>query len=556
MPSSLLLALAQINPIVGNFNSNINTIIRAVEKAEQQGVQLLVFPELSLTGYQPEDFLYKHDFLQKQEQALATLIEKLEPFKTMHVVIGHIHKKGDHIYNAASVIAHGTLKSTYLKATLPNHSSLDEQRYFTAGDKPCVFNFLDHCFGLVICEDSLTPHMAQALKEKGAQSLLVLNATAYHANKSKERIDILRKNITVHGMNVFSCNMVGGQDEFIFEGHSLALNRKGECIGEVNNFVEALSIYALTENTLVATGVMPLALPSLRNDGPPLLKDNHECLESELWRGLVLATKDYCLKNDFSRVVLGLSGGIDSAVVLAIAVDALGANNVHAIMMPSPYTTGMSLADAKEMANRLTVRYDEIAISPLFDAMAKSLEPIFTGLAADTTEENIQARIRGMLLMAVSNKLGGLVLSTGNKSELATGYCTLYGDMVGGFAVLKDIYKTRVYRLAKWRNTLSQCIPERIITRAPSAELRDNQTDQDSLPSYDVLDAILEKMIEQRLASQEVIAEGFDTTSVEKVAHLLRISEYKRRQGALGPKVTTQAFGRDWRIPLSHAYRY
>ncbi|ETD73116.1 NAD synthetase [Pelistega indica] len=554
--SSFLIGLAQINPVVGAFQHNIELIINAARKAAEKGVNILVLPELALTGYQPEDLMYRNKFINDHDAALVLLMKQLAEFKDLYVLVGHLDKQKDALYNAASVVVNGNKICTYYKDTLPNYGVFDEHRYFTSGDEACVFELNGHKFGVVICEDVWLAEAPANAKKAGAQTLLVLNASPYTMHKDEQRIEIVRQNVSSHEMNIFYCNNLGGQDELVFDGNSFALDKTGKSAGELNAFVDALGIYSLENDSIELKDIVELAPNSFSVMDVPLQKNLSEGIESEVWRALVMATRDYCQKNGFKKVALGLSGGIDSAVVLAIAVDALGADNVHAVMMPSRYTADISVNDAAEMAKILEVKYDEIAIAPMFDAFLSNLAPVFNNLPIDTTEENIQARIRGVLLMAFSNKFGYLILNTGNKSELATGYSTLYGDMVGGFAVIKDIPKTLVFSLAKWRNTLGRVIPERIITRPPSAELRDNQTDQDSLPEYAVLDDILERMMELNQSSDEIIEAGFNPEEVEKVARLLRINEYKRRQGAPGPKITRRAFGRDWRAPITNGYRY
>lgn len=556
MSSTISIGLAQINSTVGAFERNVSLIVQATQQAQQQGVEILVFPELALTGYQPEDLMYRPHFVEAHNQALAALQQQLSVFTGMHILVGHLHQENGKLYNAASLIVDGGICQTYHKQALPNYGVFDEHRYFSPGSEAALFTYKDHCFAIAICEDVWLTEVATQAKQHNAQSLLVLNASPYTMQKDEQRVEVLRTNVSTHQMNAFYCNLVGGQDELVFDGSSFVLDNQGKQINELSAFVSCLSVYQLTEDGISAGAVVSLQENQVSQMQQPLLKNAQECIESEVWRALVLATKDYCQKNGFKSVVLGLSGGIDSAVVLAVAVDALGANNVRAVMMPSRYTADISVNDAAEMAKLVGVRYDEIAIAPMFNSFLTALAPVFEQREADTTEENIQARIRGVLLMSFSNKFGSLVLTTGNKSELATGYCTLYGDMVGGFAVIKDIPKTLVYRLANWRNSIKRVIPERIITRPPSAELRDNQTDQDSLPEYDVLDAILERMMELNQSSQEIIAAGYPEADVEKIARLLRINEYKRRQGAPGPKITRRAFGRDWRVPITNRYRY
>ncbi len=562
MQTHIQIGLAQINPVLGFFQHNIKLIVQAAQQAHAEGVQLLVFPEMALIGSQAEDLLLRPQFLRDQALALNALCEQIKDLNDLHIIVGHVHGEKGQLYNAASLILNGKIQQTYHKQRLANYGVYDEQRYFLAGSQECLFEIAGHRFAITIGEDICSPEIAQRAAQAGAQSLIVLNAWPYTMDKDDYRINILRRHANVHQLNVFFCNLVGGQDELVFDGNSFALDSQGQVALELNTFVSALGITRLSNNEpgtpsqLSKHDVLNLADNQVSAIGYSLEKNGQECLESEVWRALVLATSDYCRKNHFNSVALGLSGGLDSALVLAIACDALGADKIHAVMMPSQYTADISVNDAAEMAKRLNVRYDELAIAQGYEAITQTLAPLFTNLPEDTTEENIQARVRGVLIMAISNKFGSLVLTTGNKSELAMGYCTLYGDMVGGFAMLKDIPKTFAYRLSRWRNTVSPVIPERIITRPPSAELRENQTDQDSLPEYDVLDAILERMMEQNQSSQMIIEAGFKKDDVEKVSRLLRINEYKRRQGAIGPKITRRAFGRAWRNPVTNAYRF
>jgi len=415
----------------------------------------------------------------------------------------------------------------------------DEVRYFVPGNEPCVFECDGIQFGLILCEDAWHLKAARQSHDAGAQVLLVLNASPYHLKKESLRIEVLREHIAITKIPLIYVNAVGGQDELVFDGGSFALNAQGEVVMSMPQFetalgfVQANALGELTKGSIVA--------PS--------------SIEAQAYQALVLGVRDYVQKNRFPGVIIGLSGGVDSALVLAIAVDALGADKVRAVMMASRYTADISWIDAQELAKNLQVQYDEIPIGEPVDALEKALAEQFKGLKIDATEENIQARVRGTLLMALSNKTGRLVLTTGNKSEMAVGYCTLYGDMAGGFAVIKDIAKTLVYRLCAYRNSIAPVIPERILTRAPSAELRPDQTDQDSLPSYEVLDGIVERYMEQNQSIEQMIAAGFDPESVEKVTRLIKLNEYKRRQAPPGVRVTTRAFGRDWRYPITSQFR-
>ncbi|MEO8343565.1 MAG: NAD+ synthase [Gallionella sp.] len=529
------LAIAQINCVLGDLTGNAAKILRCAEQAKRQGAQLLLAPELSLCGYPPEDLLLRDGFYQACAQALHDLANQVSGIA---VVVGHPHERDGKRYNAASLLKDGVIAATYLKNELPNDSVFDEERYFDHGSEPCVFEIEGIRFALNICADVWERESAQRACAAGAQVLLILNASPYAMGKQESRHQVIRERIAQTGMAVVYANLVGGQDELIFDGGSFAMDGNGELTAQCAFFEEALLILHMQDH----------------------LKPVGEIIETldqvvGVYRALCLGVRDYITKNRFPGVLLGLSGGIDSALTLAIAVDALGADKVHAVMMPSPYTAQISLDDAREMVKILGVRYDELAIETMFQSYSAALKKTFTGREEDTTEENLQARIRGTLLMALSNKFGSLVLTTGNKSEMTVGYATLYGDMAGGFAVLKDVSKTLVYRLARYRNTLGQVIPERIITRAPSAELRANQTDQDNLPPYEVLDAIMACYVEQNLAIPEIIARGYAEADVRRVVHLIRISEYKRRQSAVGIRITERSYGKDWRYPITVRYQ-
>ena len=454
-------------------------------------------------------------------------------------------------FNAASVLREGRVVATYAKRELPNYQVFDERRYFTPGQEVCVFEAGEPGqklkVGLLICEDAWFDAPARETALAGAELLAVINASPFHVGKGDEREQMMRERVQACGLPLIYAHLVGGQDEVVFEGRSFALNADGSMAGRAPSFVEA----GLMIDVKQMSGELHLSATIAPERAP----------DADLWDALVLGVRDYIDKNGFPAVLLGLSGGIDSALVLAIAVDALGKERVRTVMMPSPYTADISWIDARDMASRLGVRYDELSIVPEFEAFKATLANEFKGLAEDTTEENIQARIRGTLLMALSNKFGSIVLTTGNKSEMATGYCTLYGDMAGGFAVIKDLAKTTVFRLARWRNahdpygTGQVPIPERIITRPPSAELRPDQTDQDSLPPYEVLDAILERYMENDESIEQLIADGFASADVARVTHLIKINEYKRRQSPVGIRVTHRSFGKDWRYPITNRFR-
>ncbi len=529
------LAVAQINCVLGDLAGNAAKILQFAEHARQQGAQLLLVPELGLCGYPPEDLLLREGFYRACAQALDELAGKISGIA---VVVGHPHEQGGKRYNAASLLRDGAIAATYLKHELPNYSVFDEERYFDHGSEPCVFEMAGVRFALNICADIWEPAPARQARDAGAQVLLVLNASPYAMHKQEARYGAIRRRILETGMAVVYANLVGGQDELVFDGGSFAMDRNGSLTAQGRRFEEDLLLLEMRDD-LRPVGEKAAALDE----------------EAGVYRALCLGVRDYIGKNRFPGVLLGLSGGIDSALTLAIAVDALGADKVHAVMMPSPYTARISLDDSREMVRTLGVRYDELPIEAMFRGYLTALDAAFAGRAVDATEENLQARIRGTLLMALSNKLGSLVLTTGNKSEMTVGYATLYGDMAGGFAVLKDVSKTLVYRLARYRNTLGQVIPERIITRPPSAELRADQTDQDSLPPYDVLDAIMACYVEQNLAIPEIVARGYPEADVRRVVHLIRISEYKRRQSAVGIRITERSYGKDWRYPITARYR-
>ena len=532
---SLKIAIAQINAIVGDLAGNAARILDFSRRAKALGADLLLTPELVLCGYPPEDLLLREDFYAACERELDTLAAELQGIA---VLVGHPITRNGSCFNAATLIDNGRRVATYCKQRLPNYEVFDEERYFESGDQPCVVTLKGVRCGINICADVWEAGAADRARESGAEILLVLNASPYHIGKQRQRTEVLRERIAATGLPVVYANLVGGQDELVFDGGSFALNAQGEVRCQLPKFEEALVTVDFVDGEL-----------------QPALMVAEQPLEGEVYQALVLGVRDYLGKNGFPGAIIGLSGGIDSALTLCVAVDALGADKVRCVMMPSPYTAEISLADSREMIRLLGVRYDEIAIEPAMQTFAGMLEKEFAGLPADTTEENLQARIRGMVLMALSNKSGSLVLTTGNKSEMAVGYCTLYGDMAGGFAVIKDIAKTLVYRIARWRNTVSYAIPERIITRPPSAELKPGQTDQDSLPPYEVLDAIVEAYMENDLSPRQIISQGYSEADVRRVVRLIRISEYKRRQSPVGIRVTQRGFGKDWRYPITNRYR-
>lgn len=537
------IALAQMNCIVGDLAGNVQKIVEQAKNAYLQGAKLLITPELSITGYPPEDLLFRDAFIQANDKALQQLCKELAELKDLHVIVGHPHRgeteETKHLlFNQASVLKNGTVIASYHKHMLPNNEVFDEVRYFAAGNEACVFEIEGLKFGVLICEDVWHAGPAQKAKAAGAQILVIPNASPFHMEKLSLRSEVTRQQVLATGLPAVYVNLVGGQDELVFDGASFALNRDGQTVYNAPQFKEDLGIIQIINGE---PQKLPLAKP-------------YSDLQ-QVYEALVLGVKDYLGKNGFPGAIIGLSGGVDSALVLAIAVDALGADKVRAVMMPSKYTAEISWIDAKEMADQLAVQYDEISILPMMESYDGALKDEFAGLPLDATEENIQARIRGTLLMALSNKSGRIVLTTGNKSEMAVGYCTLYGDMAGGFAVIKDVSKTLVYQLCHYRNTVSAVIPERIITRPPSAELRPDQKDQDSLPSYDILDGIVEHYMENDIPIESLPALGYKKEDVEFVTRLIKINEYKRRQSPVGVRITRRAFGRDWRYPITSKYR-
>ncbi len=530
-------AIAQINSTVGDFDGNRKKIVEFARRAAAQGAHVVLTPELSLAGYPPEDLLLRDAFYAKSAEALLALAADLASLAGLRVVVGHPLAEHGKQRNAASLLANGEILGTYCKYELPNADVFDERRYFAPSDAPFVFDVEGLRFGINICEDTWYPHAPLRARAAGAQVLLVLNGSPFHMGKQHVRQDALRHHVAAQGMAAVYVNMVGGQDELIFDGNSFVMDRDAVLCAQLRHAQEDLQIIEFD-------GAQPL----------PRQLPRPQPVEAEVYQALVLGVRDYVGKNGFPGVIVGLSGGVDSALTVALAADALGAERVRAVMLPSPYTAEISWLDSRDMAARLGVRYDEIRIDDCFAAFRATLAAEFEGLPEDTTEENIQARIRATILMALSNKYGAMVLTTGNKSEVAVGYCTLYGDMAGGLAPLKDIAKTLVYRLCDYRNTLSDVIPRRILTRAPSAELRPDQTDQDSLPPYEILDAIMQRYVEENQSVAEIIAAGYRPQDVAQVTRLIKINEYKRRQGPVGIRVTHRAFGRDWRYPITSKF--
>lgn len=537
------IVMAQRNPLVGDIEGNADAVLAATREARTLlGAELVLFPELMLTGYPPEDLLLRPSLNTRIDDALARIGEGIE----VPVVVGFPAVRNGIRRNAAGVLFPGERRPRheYFKQCLPNYRVFDEKRYFQAGHQPCVFELGGETLAITICEDIWYPGPSAQAAEAGATCLLNLNASPFRAGKQAERIEQVTARARETGLPVLYCNVVGGQDELVFDGASFVVDGAGALRVQGASFEEALVPLDLNGSghgeARVHGGVLPLP-------------DEEE----SLYRALVLATRDYVNKNGFKGALLGLSGGIDSALTLAVAVDALGPERVEAVMMPFRYTSPISIEDAEAQARTLRVNYRVLPIEPAFQGFMGILEEAFQGLPADTTEENLQARSRGVLLMALSNKTGSVVLTTGNKSEMAVGYATLYGDMAGGFAVLKDVFKTWVFRLARWRNRKagSEVIPERVINRPPSAELAPDQKDSDSLPDYDQLDAILAHYVEQDMSAEATIRAGFDRDTVYRVVRLTDRNEYKRRQAAVGPRVSRRAFGKDRRYPITNGWR-
>lgn len=534
------IVLAQLNLWVGDVTGNVDKIIVAAEQArDAHGADLLVTPELAVLGYPPDDLLLRSGL----PAAVAEGLERIrKASRGVHILVGFPEFAAEGMYNAAAVYRDGEELVRYRKQCLPNYGVFDEKRHFLRGEAPGLFNLNGLLCGITICEDIWQTGPAARAKQAGAQLLINLNASPFQQGKSAERGQILARRAQETGLHVLYVNCVGGQDELVFDGDSQACDAGGKTVYRAPSFEEGLYVVEVDKAGQVVNVQAPQAYPSD---------------EAVVWQALVQALRDYINRNGFKGALLGLSGGIDSAVTLALAVDALGPERVWAVSMPSRYTAGMSRDDASEQARNLGARYDEIAIEPIFSTYLESLAPLFGDAPADITEENLQSRSRGGLLMALSNKFDYLVLATGNKSEMAVGYATLYGDMCGGFAPLKDVYKTLVYRLAEYRNSLGEnydVIPRRVIERPPSAELRPDQKDEDSLPPYDVLDALIQAYVEEGRSITELCARGADEDTVRRVAGLIRRSEYKRRQSPPGPKITARAFGRDRRYPITAVY--
>ncbi len=530
------IALAQINLKVGDIRGNTVCILKSIAEAKLLSSDLIVFPELTITGYPPEDLLYRKGLYIQVEQAMDQILAST---LDIDVILGLPRLVDGKAYNSAAYIRDGKILAVYDKWALPNYSVFDEKRYFHSGKKACVVEIKEIKIGLTICEDIWEPGPTKAAVTRGAQLIININASPFHQGKYLNREASVAKRAEENGVSVVYLNLVGGQDELVFDGASFVMNAKSEITTRLAAYQEQLEIIEIDKNTLAPK--------------PSKIVPHPQKLDA-IYQALVLGVRDYVGKNGFKGVVIGLSGGIDSALTLVIAIDALGVENVEAVMLPTRFTSGISLTDAETMAQGLSVNYKVIPIEPAFETFLNMLTPEFEGRPVDATEENIQARIRGLILMAISNKKGAMVLTTGNKSEMAVGYSTLYGDMAGGFDVLKDVPKTLVFALSRHCNQESELIPTRIIERPPSAELREDQTDQDSLPEYEVLDAILELYIEQEMSIDEIIAQGFDENVVCKVTRLVDINEYKRRQAPPGIRITPKAFGRDRRYPITSGF--
>jgi len=533
------IVMAQINTLVGDIKGNTQRILDVCVDQSALGVDMVVFPELTLTGYPPEDLLLRQHTTDLTAAALERLCQDLPD--GLAVVVGYPRRQGGLLFNSAGVLYNGAVVAEYDKQCLPNYQVFDEKRYFEAGADTCVVTIKDLPIGLTICEDIWHPHPAANAAAAGAQLLINLNASPFHRGKQSERTAQVSALARTHQLPILYVNQVGGQDELVFDGGSFVVDARGDVQHRAIEFAEVmLSVEIETSPQLrVAAGAVATPLDEL----------------DAVWQALVLGMRDYVNKNGFPGVVLGLSGGIDSAVTLAVAVDALGPERVEVVMMPFRYTASMSIEDAAEQANTQGVAFSNRSIEPLYEAFMTTLAPAFEGLEPNITEENLQARCRGVLLMSISNKKNLLVLTTGNKSELAVGYSTLYGDMAGGFDVLKDCPKMLVYALARYRNTLGQCIPERVISRPPSAELAPDQKDEDSLPPYEVLDQIIEHYVERDASRDDMIAAGFSPEDVQRVVRLIDLNEYKRRQAPVGVRISPRAFGRDRRYPITWAWR-
>ncbi|MGC9120898.1 MAG: NAD+ synthase [Sulfurihydrogenibium sp.] len=566
-------ALGQINTVLGDFDYNLNKILDYTKEAEKLEADIIVFPELALTGYPPEDLVLKQSFIEKNTEYIKRLSQNVG---NIVVIVGFIDKQED-IYNAAAIIHKGEIKGIYHKQYLPNYGVFDEKRYFQEGKKLTILQIENYKFGISICEDIWYPeNPINTYSIEGCEIIFNLNASPYSEGKPRKREELLKVRSRDNLVSIVYVNLVGGQDELVFDGNSLILNPDGEILAKGKPFEEDLIVADIDLEEIFRRQLKDNRLKNLRSNYKRQenveiinldynLKDEKTHIQRKLYpeisdvesnyKALVLGLRDYINKNGFKKVVLGLSGGIDSSLVATIAVDALGSENVKGVLMPSPYTSKESIEDALELSKNLNIQTFTIPITNLFEAYLKEFSEIFKDLKPDTTEENLQARIRGNILMALSNKFGWIVLSTGNKSEMSVGYSTLYGDMVGGFAVLKDVLKTKVYELCRYRNSISKVIPDRVLTKPPSAELRPNQTDEAELAPYPILDQIIKLYVEEDYPVEDIIKLGFDEKLVKKIVKLIDTNEYKRRQSPIGIKITERAFGKDRRMPITNRFR-
>ncbi|PMP59788.1 MAG: NAD+ synthase [Sulfurihydrogenibium sp.] len=566
-------ALGQINTVLGDFDYNLNKILDYTKEAEKLEADIIVFPELALTGYPPEDLVLKQSFIEKNTEYIKRLSQNVG---NIVVIVGFIDKQED-IYNAAAIIHKGEIKGIYHKQYLPNYGVFDEKRYFQEGKKLTILQIENYKFGISICEDIWYPeNPINTYSIEGCEIIFNLNASPYSEGKPRKREELLKVRSRDNLVSIVYVNLVGGQDELVFDGNSLILNPDGEILAKGKPFEEDLIVADIDLEEIFRRQLKDNRLKNLRSNYKRQenveiinldynLKDKKTHIQRKLYpeisdvesnyKALVLGLRDYINKNGFKKVVLGLSGGVDSSLVATIAVDALGSENVKGVLMPSPYTSKESIEDALELSKNLNIQTFTIPITNLFEAYLKEFNEIFKDLKPDTTEENLQARIRGNILMALSNKFGWIVLSTGNKSEMSVGYSTLYGDMVGGFAVLKDVLKTKVYELCRYRNSISKVIPDRVLTKPPSAELRPNQTDEAELAPYPILDQIIKLYVEEDYPVEDIIKLGFDEKLVKKIVKLIDTNEYKRRQSPIGIKITERAFGKDRRMPITSRFR-
>ena len=541
MKNKISIVLAQLDLAVGDISGNTKLIIDSCEKAKNQhNADLIIFPELSISGYPPEDLLLHSGFKRRINDALNSIKDEVAGISAL---IGFPDYNDDSIYNACAVFRDKEEIVKYRKEALPNYSVFDEKRYFTSDEQPTVFELKGKKIGINICEDIWHKSAAMKAKESGADLIIVINGSPYEKDGQSKRENIVKQRALQTDLPIVYLNMIGGQDELVFDGASFVMSKNGEIKYRATSFEESMDLF---EFDLINNECVPIK----SNISSKL------SVAESVYKALVRGTKDYIEKHKFSGVVMGLSGGIDSALTLSIACDAIGSDKVRAVMMPYLFTSVMSLEDAQCQADTLNIKYDILPISSLYDSTVDLLQPIFLNSEKDSTEENIQSRARGLLLMAISNKTGSMLLTTGNKSEMAVGYATLYGDMAGGFAPIKDCTKTMVKKLAKYRNTISEVIPNRVIEREPSAELRENQHDSDSLPPYDVLDPILEAFIEEDLSVEEIVERGFERETVTSILEMVKRNEYKRRQAPPGVRISNRAFGRDWRYPITSGYTF